>query len=106
MSVDLARSLGGSVGITIASVIYQSTLRNNLWERFGDRPDSSETIRRILDNLAELRKLPDGWIEGVMQSFMGAFLIVWLTMLAWAVLALICISPIKQHQLHVTLERK
>ncbi|KAI1163518.1 major facilitator superfamily domain-containing protein [Nemania serpens] len=102
----LARSLGSTIGITIASVVYQDTLRSSLWERFGDQPDSAETIRRILDSLAELGSLPDGWVEGVTQSFMGAFLNVWLMMLAWAILALICISPIKQHQLHVTLERK
>ncbi|KAI1108715.1 major facilitator superfamily domain-containing protein [Nemania sp. NC0429] len=102
----LARSLGGTIGITIASVIYQGTLRSSLWDRFGDQPDSTEAIRRILDNLAELGNLPDDWIEGVTQSFMGAFLNVWLMMLAWAILALVCISPIKQHQLHVTLERK
>ncbi|KAI0903443.1 major facilitator superfamily domain-containing protein [Ustulina deusta] len=102
----LARSLGGTVGITVASVIYQSTLRAGLWERFRDRPNAAETIQRILDDLAELGNLPTGWIEGVTQSFMRAFLYVWLMMLAWATLALICISPIKQHQLHATLERK
>ncbi|KAI3331646.1 major facilitator superfamily domain-containing protein [Xylariaceae sp. AK1471] len=102
----LARSLGGTIGITIASVIYQSTLRTDLWERFGDQPNAAERIQRILDDMAELGNLPNGWMEGVTQSFMGAFLSVWLMMLAWAVLALICISPIKQHQLHVTLDRK
>ncbi|KAI1271679.1 major facilitator superfamily domain-containing protein [Xylaria sp. FL0933] len=102
----LARSLGSTVGITIASVIYQSVLRTGLWERFGDRPDAGERIQRILDDLTELSNLPSGWMEGVMQSFMNSFLSVWFMMLAWAVLALVCISPIKQHQLHVTLERK
>ncbi|KAI1149925.1 major facilitator superfamily domain-containing protein [Nemania diffusa] len=102
----LSRSLGGTIGITIASLIYQSTLRTSLWERFGDVPNAAEKIQRILDSLAELGNLPDGWIEGVIRSFMGAFLRVWLMMLAWAVLTLICILPIKQHQLHVTLERK
>ncbi|KAI0867139.1 major facilitator superfamily domain-containing protein [Xylaria cubensis] len=102
----LARSLGGTIGITIASVVYQSTLRTDLWERFGDQPNAAERIQRILDDLAELANLPNEWIEGVIKSFMGAFFHVWLMMFAWAVLALICISPIKQHQLHVTLERK
>ncbi|KAI0430267.1 major facilitator superfamily domain-containing protein [Xylaria sp. FL1042] len=102
----LARSLGGTVRITIASVIYQSILKSGLWERFGDGPNARERIQRILDAMTELSNLPTRWIEGVMQSFMGAFLCVWFMVLAWAVLALICISPIRQHQLHVTLERK
>ncbi|KAM0231833.1 hypothetical protein ACHAP5_010933 [Fusarium lateritium] len=32
----LARSLGGTIGIALASVVYQSTLYTNLWARFGD----------------------------------------------------------------------
>ncbi|KAI0099798.1 major facilitator superfamily domain-containing protein [Nemania sp. FL0031] len=102
----LARSLGSTIGITLASVLYQGTLRAALWGRFGADPNAAGKIQRILDDLSELGNLPDEWVEGVIQSFMGAFLNVWLMMLIWAVVALICILPIKQHQLHVTLERK
>jgi hypothetical protein len=42
----------------------------------------------------------------VAKAFMGAFLQVWLVMFVWVIVAFICISPIKQHQLHVNLERK
>ncbi|KAI0198246.1 major facilitator superfamily domain-containing protein [Astrocystis sublimbata] len=102
----LARSLGGTIGITVASVIYQGTLRSDLWERFGDMPNAAEKIQRILDDLAELSNLPSEWFEGVIQSFMDAFFYVWLLMLAWGILALVLIAPIKQHQLHTNLERK
>ncbi|KAI1359241.1 major facilitator superfamily domain-containing protein [Xylaria arbuscula] len=102
----LARSLGGTIGITVASVIYQSTLRNGLWGKFGGMPNAADRIQRLLDDLTELSNLPDGWFEGVIQSFMDAFLYVWLLMLAWGILALVFISPIKQHQLHTNIERK
>lgn len=69
-------------------------------------PNAAERIKKILDDLAELSNLPNGWFEGVIQSFMGAFLHVWLLMLAWGILALVFISPIKQHRLHTNLERK
>ncbi|KAK7409610.1 hypothetical protein QQX98_008205 [Neonectria punicea] len=61
----LARSLGGTAGITIASVVYQGTLKARLRDRFGDYPDSDEQIRRILDDLGELTSLPEGWYDGI-----------------------------------------
>ncbi|KAL7619748.1 hypothetical protein AAE478_010290 [Parahypoxylon ruwenzoriense] len=105
-STYLARSLGSTIGITIASAVYQGRLRAGLWERFGDQPNAAEQIQRIRDDLTELQRLPHGWDEGVARSFMEAFRHVWLLMLVWAILALVCIAPIKQHRLHVTLERK
>ncbi|KAG5765092.1 hypothetical protein H9Q72_006844 [Fusarium xylarioides] len=102
----LARSLGGTIGITLASVLYQSSLDMSLWARFGHQPNATEEIRRIKDDLCEIHHLPEGWYSGVMESLMQAFGHVWLTMLAWAVLALISISPIKQHKLFSTLDRK
>ncbi|KAK7427604.1 hypothetical protein QQZ08_005879 [Neonectria magnoliae] len=105
-SLDLARSLGGTIGITLASVVYQASLDAKLQERFGDQPNAVEEIQRIRDDLSELQRLPNGWYEGVIASLMEAFQHVWLIMLAWAILALICISPIKQHKLYSTLERE
>ncbi|KAK7424046.1 hypothetical protein QQX98_000656 [Neonectria punicea] len=102
----LARSLGGTIGITLASVVYQASLNAKLQDRFGDQPNAADEIQRIRDDLSELQRLPNGWYEGVIASLMEAFQHVWLIMLAWAVLALICISPIKQHKLYSTLERK
>ncbi|EXM19872.1 hypothetical protein V3481_003387 [Fusarium oxysporum f. sp. vasinfectum] len=102
----LARSLGGTIGITLASVLYQSSLDMSLWARFGHQPNATDEIRRIKDDLTEIHRLPEGWYSGVMESLMQAFGHVWLMMLAWAVLALISISPIKQHKLFSTLDRK
>ncbi|KAJ4269834.1 hypothetical protein NW762_001503 [Fusarium torreyae] len=102
----LARSLGGTIGITLASVLYQSSLDMSLWERFDRKPNAADEIQRIKDDLTEIHRLPEGWYSGVMESLMQAFGHVWLMMLAWAVLALISISPIKQHKLFSTLDRK
>jgi hypothetical protein len=102
---DLARSLGGTIGITLASVVYQSSLSTSLWARFGDQSNAAEEIQRIRDDLTELKRLPYGWYPGVLESLMTTFGHVWLVMLAWAILALVGISPIKQHRLYSTLER-
>ncbi|KAF9881218.1 major facilitator superfamily transporter [Colletotrichum karsti] len=102
----LARSLGGTVGITIGSAVYQNVLKNRLWDRFGDYPDAAEIIGRIRDDLDELKHLPPGWKTGVIDSFMEAFRSVWFTMLGMSLLALVFISMMRQHVLHSTLERR
>jgi len=99
------RSVGSTVGITIASTIYQNILKSELWKRFGDLPGAAEEIKRIRDDLNELNHLPDGWQEGVLASFQDAFRSVWFLMLGLAVLALLFVSSMKQHKLHSTLAR-
>ncbi|KAI1636933.1 major facilitator superfamily domain-containing protein [Biscogniauxia mediterranea] len=99
------RSVGSTVGITIASAIYQNVLKTRLWERFGDQPGATEEIGRIRDDLDELNHLPAGWHDGVMASFMDAFRSVWFTTVALALVALISVSLMKQHKLHSTLSR-
>ncbi|KAF4982371.1 hypothetical protein FZEAL_1990 [Fusarium zealandicum] len=56
----LARSLGGTVGITVSSAVYQNILKARLWDRFGDEPGAAEEIHRIRDDLAEIKHLPEG----------------------------------------------
>ncbi|KAG5981642.1 hypothetical protein E4U55_002727 [Claviceps digitariae] len=102
----LARSLGGTVGITVGSAVYQNLLQARLWDRFGDQPDAADEIRRIRDDLNELRHLPAGWYDGVIDSFMEAFRGVWFTMLGLAVAGLVCVSLMRHHTLHSTLDRQ
>ncbi|KAL2760706.1 hypothetical protein ACRALDRAFT_2024634 [Sodiomyces alcalophilus JCM 7366] len=102
----LARSCGGTIGVTVGSAVYQNLLRTNLWARFKDYPDAAKWISRIRDDLDELKNLPEGWKEGVMDSFIEAFRGVWLTILGISLLALVSLSFMKQHTLHSNLERR
>ncbi|KLO92540.1 multidrug resistance protein fnx1 [Fusarium fujikuroi] len=104
-AVFLARSVGGTVGITMASAAYQSTLKRMLWEIFGEESGGPEEIQRILDGLEEINHLPEGWWHGVMDSFMESFRVVWVMMSCWAILALVCISLVKRHMLHSRMDR-
>ncbi|KAK6071682.1 Multidrug resistance protein fnx1 [Seiridium cupressi] len=100
------RSVGGTVGITIASTVYQNILKTQLWDRFGSLPDAGMEIPRIRDDLDELKHLPEGWHKSeVIAVFMEAFRGVWFTALAMVVLGLIAVSLMKQHTLHSTLSR-
>ena len=100
------RSVGATVGITAASAVYQNVLLAGLRRRFGHLPGAAEEIARIRDDLAELGRLPDGWRDGVVASFMEAFRGVWLTALAMAVVGLVSISLMRQHKLHSNLARQ
>lgn len=100
------RSVGATVGITAASAVYQNILRSQLWARFGDLPGAGEEIGKILDDLEELRRLPGGWRDGVISSFMEAFRGVWLTGLGMAVVGLVCMSLMREHKLHTNLARQ
>lgn len=103
---DLSRSLGGTMGVTVGSAVYQNIIKARLWHRFGDYPGAAEEIRRIRNDLGELRRLPAGWQDGVIESLMEAFRGVWLTLLALALLALGCAALMRHHTLHTTLERR
>ncbi|KAH6637063.1 major facilitator superfamily domain-containing protein [Chaetomium tenue] len=105
-STYLFRSVGATLGITAASAVYQNILKMQLWARFGHLPGAAEEIARIRDDLSELTRLPEGWHDGVIQSFMEAFRGVWLLALALAVAALVSISFMKQHKLHSNLARQ
>lgn len=100
------RSVGATVGITIASTVYQNILKTQLWDRFGDVPGAAEQIARIRNDLDELKHLPEGWTEGVMASFMEAFRGVWLTALGLSVVGLVATSLMRHHKLHSNMERE
>ncbi|PSR78439.1 major facilitator superfamily domain-containing protein [Coniella lustricola] len=99
------RSVGATLGVTLASVVYQNILKAKLWQRFGSLPGAAEEIKLIRDDLSELKHLPEGWREGVIASFMEAFRGVWLTTLGLAIVGLLCVSLMKQHKLHSNLAR-
>ncbi|ERS99322.1 MFS multidrug transporter [Sporothrix schenckii 1099-18] len=99
------RSVGGTLGLTLASAVYQNILRKELWARFGHLPGAAEEIARIRDDLGELQHLPPGWHDGVIASFMDAFRGVWLMGLGLGGIGLVAMALMKQHTLHSTLSR-
>jgi MFS family permease len=99
------RSTGSTIGVTIASAVYQNILVSSLHSRFDGYPGAEDEIRRIRDSLEELNKLPEGWREGVMKSFEGALRGVFLTALGLAVLGLVAGSGMREHKLHNKLRR-
>lgn len=99
------RSTGSTLGVTIASAVYQNLLLSGLHQRFDGRDGADDEIRRIRDSLDELKKLPAGWEQGVFESYEIALRGVFLTSLGIAVLGLVAASFMREHKLHNTISR-
>lgn len=100
------RSTGATVGITVASAVYQNILKLSLWQRFGSLPGIADEIERIRDNFDELHRLSPEWRAKALDSYMDALTGVFLTALAAALMGLVSQLFIRQHTLHSTLARK
>lgn len=99
------RSTGATIGVTIASVVYQNLLISGLHKKFDGFPGSQDEIQRIRDSLDELKHLPKEWIEGVHGVFdtalRGVFLIAFLCTVCASISGLF----LRQHVLHTRLLR-
>ncbi|KAK5136764.1 hypothetical protein LTR08_002060 [Meristemomyces frigidus] len=100
------RSTGSSIGITVASVVFQNVVRVRLYDRFGGQPGAADEIRRIRDSIDEIQHLPPGWHDGVIDAHVEALRAVWAVLLGFAVLTAIASLFIREHKLHKNLERK
>jgi MFS family permease len=66
------RSTGATVGVTVASVIFQNILKIQLWARLGDREGAAEIIGKIRGSAGEMKNLPAGWRGPVTECYMDA----------------------------------
>lgn len=100
------RSTGSTIGITIASAVYQNLLLSGLHQRFDGLDGAEDQIRRIRDSLEELKKLPRGWHDGVFEAYSIALRGVFLTALGLALLGLVAGAFMRQHTLHSSINRR
>jgi MFS family permease len=100
------RSTGSTIGVTIAGAVYQNVLLKSLHSRFDSFPGADDEINRIRDSYDELKHLPSGWEEGVMDSFSVAFKSVFLTALGISFVSLVCGLFMRQHTLHKSIARR
>lgn len=100
------RSTGSTIGITIASAIFQNVLKDQLWQKFGSRKGAADEISRIRDSIDEINHLPPGWKDGVLESYMRALRGVWLVTLGIGILGLLVSLGMREHVLHRNLARK
>ncbi|KAI9738824.1 MAG: hypothetical protein M1834_008331 [Cirrosporium novae-zelandiae] len=100
------RSTGSTIGITIASAVFQNILKMGLWAELGDKKGGPEVIPKVRDSLDEIWKLSPDWREAVLRVYMEALRAVFLTTLGLAVLATVTYVLVREHKLYSTLSRK
>ncbi|KAI4850874.1 putative major facilitator superfamily transporter [Aureobasidium sp. EXF-8845] len=100
------RSTGSTIGITIASAVFQNKLSAGLHARFGHLPDAEETIKRIRDDVGDISFLPRGWEKGVKETYIESLGGVWVVVVVLAGLAGVVGLFMKEHTLHNKLSRK
>jgi MFS family permease len=100
------RSTGSSIGVTIASAVFQNLLTAFLFEKFGDEPGAAKRIRKIRNSPDAIEGLPTAWKEGVIAAYVDALRGVWVVVFGFAVLAAIASIFVRQHKLYSNLARK
>ncbi|KAF7718295.1 MFS-type transporter [Penicillium ucsense] len=100
------RSTGSTIGITIASAVFQNTLQTGLWARLGQHQDAAKIIARLRDSLDEIRKLRPEWIPGVLDAYMNSLRAVFVTLLGLTVLGALVSIGMREHKLHNNLARR
>lgn len=100
------RSTGSTIGITIASAVFQNILSMQLQNAYGDRHGSARVIKRIRNDLGELDHLPKGWDrEQILDFYMEALRAAFVAGLGLATLAGIASLFMREHVLHKNLAR-
>ncbi|KAL3470749.1 major facilitator superfamily domain-containing protein [Aspergillus californicus] len=100
------RSTGSSIGITIASAVFQNILKNSLWTRFGNRDHAEEIISRVRGSLDEIRKAPVDWIPGVLDAYLDSLRATFITLLGLAVLGALVSMGMRNNKLHSNMARR
>ncbi|KAJ5669805.1 hypothetical protein N7462_010875 [Penicillium macrosclerotiorum] len=100
------RSTGSTIGITIASAVFQNTLNIGLWSRFGERKHAAELISRLRDSLDEIHKLPADWIPGVLDAYMDSLRALFVALLGVTILGALVSIAMREHKLHNNLARR
>lgn len=104
------RSTGSTIGITIASAVFQNILTSELRDQYGGLPGAADEIKRIrnsLDGLKQGYHFPQGWSRDVvLDCYMDALRGAFFSGLGIAVLAALSGLGMKEHRLHSKLDRK
>jgi MFS family permease len=101
------RSTGSTIGITIASAVFQNILTTELRDRYGGSKGGEKAIDRIRNSLDEINNLPKGWHKAdVLDSYMHAIRGAFAAGLGLAIIATVASLFMREHTLHKNLARK
>ena len=101
------RSTGSTIGIAIASAVFQNILNLKLQSTFSHLPNSGDDlIEKLRDSLEEIQNLPPDLKGRAMDVYMAALRGMFVTTLGIGVLGAGVSLAMREHTLHRTLARK
>lgn len=100
------RSTGSTIGITIASAVFQNRLQTRLWVELGDQPHAEKLIAKLRDSLAAISQLNGEVRLAALRAYMDALHSVWIVILILCILGTVCGLLMRENVLHSNLARK
>lgn len=101
------RTTGSTIGITVASAVFQNLLNRSLTQALINLPQADDIIKAIRDDYHKIATLPTEVLRyKAKESYMGAFRGAFVAALITVVLASLASLCMKEHKLHKTLTRK
>ncbi|KAE9373623.1 MFS general substrate transporter [Stipitochalara longipes BDJ] len=100
------RSVGSTLGVTLSSVIFQSTLKSALWKRLDNLQDAEAIIAQIRGNFEELSQVDSSIRTQVVDSYMVALKAVFATAFGMSGLAALASLFMRENKLHSNLSRR
>ncbi|KAK7206584.1 putative MFS drug transporter [Myxozyma melibiosi] len=99
------RGTGSTLGVAVATSLFQNTLAKSLRERvFGS--DAEEIVKRVLENVEEVRNLPGYLIPVVRMSYMDASRAVFVMCFVLGIATAAMAAIMREHVLHSTIDRR
>ncbi|KAK9248387.1 major facilitator superfamily domain-containing protein [Lipomyces tetrasporus] len=99
------RGTGSTVGVAIASAIFQNVLGKKL-DQYIVGPDKSDIIRRVTDSIEDIDYIPIEYKPDVVQAYLDAFHGVFYFAIFLAALVIVTCGMMREHVLHRTFDRK
>lgn len=100
------RSTGSTIGIAIAGAVFQNLLKTRLWRELGNDRHAGKWITGLRESIDTLKDIPGKYKEGALHAYMDSLRGVWVTVLIMSAFAAVFSLLMREHVLHVNLDRK
>ncbi|KAK9473087.1 major facilitator superfamily domain-containing protein [Dipodascopsis tothii] len=98
------RGTGSTVGVAIASSIFQNVLKSTLSDKIVG-PDAEDIIGRVLDSVEEIQHVPKEFVMPIKESYLAAFHGVFYFCIFLGLLVVAACAVMREHVLSKTLNR-
>ena len=100
------RSTGSTIGIAIASAVFQNALKACLWGKLGTIENADKVIAGLRDDISAIQKLPGEWKKRALQAYIEAFTSVWISILGLCVIGAAISLAMRENKLYSTISRR